>query len=214
MAASQEGRGPAVLWCRGCSLPRGPYGRTVPFGQNLATLPSLLYVPRGQSGRSGSRWCRAGALPAKRQLWRPSSGRWWWRRPAPAWTMRSRRRKVARRRPRTGRSAGSWRRKGSGQGAGAAPGAPWPRWCGLPRDGPPGVAGPGAVTGQGRGAGQGERCATSTTSFDREIDVRWTLKSGVPTESSADELFVCSKLILAIGHNAAGKWCRLQKQTV
>ncbi|XP_057284705.1 proteasome assembly chaperone 1 [Pezoporus wallicus] len=37
----------------------------------------------------------------------------------------------------------------------------------------------------------------------REIDVRWTLKSGVPTESSADELFVCSKLILAIGRNAA-----------
>ncbi|XP_065533042.1 proteasome assembly chaperone 1 isoform X2 [Lathamus discolor] len=37
----------------------------------------------------------------------------------------------------------------------------------------------------------------------REIDVRWTLKSGVPTESSADELFVCSKLVLAIGHNAA-----------
>ncbi|KAM6285925.1 proteasome assembly chaperone 1 [Spheniscus humboldti] len=37
----------------------------------------------------------------------------------------------------------------------------------------------------------------------REIDVLWTLKSGASTESSADEPFVCSKFIVAIGHNAA-----------
>ncbi|KAM6098141.1 proteasome assembly chaperone 1 isoform 1-T1 [Theristicus caerulescens] len=47
----------------------------------------------------------------------------------------------------------------------------------------------------------------------REIDVLWTLKSGASADSSADEPFVCSKFIVAIGHNAAGRWCRLQQQT-
>ncbi|NXX52918.1 PSMG1 protein, partial [Scopus umbretta] len=40
-------------------------------------------------------------------------------------------------------------------------------------------------------------------SFPREIDVLWTLKSGASTESPADQPFVCSKFIVAIGHNAA-----------
>ncbi|KAK2522022.1 proteasome assembly chaperone 1 [Columba livia] len=37
----------------------------------------------------------------------------------------------------------------------------------------------------------------------REIDVLWTLKSGASLESSADQPLVCSKFIVAIGHNAA-----------
>lgn len=98
-----------------------------------------LYGPRGQSvrRRGGTRWyrrsaerrgaqarCPAGGA-AGRRPWRPSSVRWWWRRPAPAWTMR---RRPGRRRLRTGRSAGSWRRKGSGPAG--QPGRS-PRRCGA-----------------------------------------------------------------------------------
>uniref|UniRef100_A0A8B9RRR6 Proteasome assembly chaperone 1 n=1 Tax=Accipiter nisus TaxID=211598 RepID=A0A8B9RRR6_9AVES len=126
---------------------------------------------------------------AGRRRWRPSSGRWWWRRPAPAWTMRSGRRRPARRRPRTGRSAGSWRRKGSGPAG--RHGRP-PR-----RRGPPG-GGPGRA-----GPCVGSAAPLPSASFAREIDVLWTVKSGASTESTADEPFACSKFIVAIGHNAA-----------
>lgn len=89
---------PPALWAAEPERRRAGRNSVVPASQSVSAR-------RRTAGRS----CAGGP-----RRWRRSSGRWWWPRPAPAWTMR---RRPARRPPRTGKYAGNWRRKGSGPAA-------------------------------------------------------------------------------------------------